>query len=85
MKDLVILGAGGCGRDVLWLIKSLNNLKPQWNILGFVDDNLNKDTKCDTKVIGNIEWLASYPEALDVVVCIGPSIARRKIVDRDGQ
>ena len=36
MKDIVIIGAGGFGREVAWLIEDINKIEPQWNILGFV-------------------------------------------------
>ena len=39
MKDIVIIGAGGFGREVAWLIESINEVANEWNIVGFVDDN----------------------------------------------
>lgn len=39
MKDIVIIGAGGFGREVAWLIEDINRIKQTWNIIGFVDDN----------------------------------------------
>ena len=41
-KDIAIFGAGGFGREVLALIKEINRIEPQWNILGFFDDGLEK-------------------------------------------
>ena len=38
MKDIVIIGAGGLGREILDIIKAINKLKPTWNVLGFYDD-----------------------------------------------
>lgn len=40
MKDLIIIGAGGFGREVAWLVEEINNKQPKWNIVGFVDDSL---------------------------------------------
>ena len=39
MKDIVIIGAGGFGREVAWLIEDINKVNNEWNIVGFVDDN----------------------------------------------
>lgn len=38
MKDILIFGAGGFGREVLWTIEDINKDKKQWNVLGFIDD-----------------------------------------------
>ena len=40
MKDIIIVGASGFGRELLAVIESINREKPTWNILGFIDDNL---------------------------------------------
>ena len=32
MKDILIIGAGGCGREVVQWIKDINSSKPTWNI-----------------------------------------------------
>ena len=38
MKDLIIVGAGGFGREVVWLVERINQSQPTWKVLGFVDD-----------------------------------------------
>ena len=39
MKKLYIVGAGGFGREVLWLARRMNEKEAVWNIQGFIDDN----------------------------------------------
>ncbi len=59
MKDIIIVGAGGFGREALYLIKEINKVKQKWIIKGFIDDNLEalKGVKCDYEVIGRIrDW-----------------------------
>lgn len=57
MKDIIIVGAGGLGREVLLNIKRINAVKPTWNIKGFINDipdtldNLNYEYK----IIGTIK------------------------------
>ena len=65
MKDLIILGANGFGREVLQWAKDVNKVKPTWHIKGFLDDNLNAldGYKCDYEVLGTIkDWIPSENE-----------------------
>ncbi|MCC7573091.1 MAG: transferase, partial [Candidatus Methanofastidiosum sp.] len=38
MKPLIIIGAGGFGREVAWLVNDINKQKREWELLGFLDD-----------------------------------------------
>ena len=58
MKNLYIVGASGCGREVLNIIKDIHTLQGiQWNVMGFLDDNLQalEGVECDYKVVGTIQ------------------------------
>ena len=81
MKDLIIVGASGFGREVLQWVKDINNANPTWNVLGFLDDNLNAlDTyECDYKVIATIEDYS--PKAGDnfVIALADPALKEQKI------
>lgn len=57
MTDIIIVGAGGCGREVANWIEDINKLKETWNILGFLDDNPDvlESVRCEYKVIGSIK------------------------------
>lgn len=80
MKDIVIVGAGGFGREVAWLIENINDVKSEWHILGFVDDNpeIQGVSFNEYKVIGTIEWLKS--QEMYVVFAIGNPITKKKLV-----
>ena len=39
MKDIIIIGAGGVGKEVAFIIEQINIKTPKWNILGIIDDN----------------------------------------------
>lgn len=43
MKPLIIIGAGGTGRELLDFIKGLNEQSPTYEIVGFLDDNPQKE------------------------------------------
>ncbi|RNF39629.1 acetyltransferase [Planococcus salinus] len=82
MKDIAIIGAGGFGREVAWLIERLNNVKEEWNFVGFVDDDETLQGKevSGYQVIGNIEWLRN--QEINVVNAIGDPIIKKKVIER---
>jgi sugar O-acyltransferase (sialic acid O-acetyltransferase NeuD family) len=82
MKDIVIIGAGGFGREVAWLIEDINKENTEWNILGFVDDNkeIHGTEMNGYNVLGGIEWLKS--QELNVVCAIGDPIIKKKTIER---
>lgn len=57
MKDIIIVGAGGCGREVANWIEDINAVEETWNILGFIDDNENALTRfnCRYRILGDIK------------------------------
>lgn len=57
MKDLIIVGASGFGREVLQWVKHCNSAEEQWNIKGFIDDNIRAldQYDCDYNIIDSIE------------------------------
>ena len=82
MKDIVIIGAGGFGREVAWLIEDINIKNVEWNIFGFVDDNQAiQGTKIyGYKVVGDIDWLKE--QELCVVNAIGDPIIKKKVMEK---
>lgn len=59
MKDLIIVCAGQFAKEALLIAEMMNEIEPQWNILGFLDDN--KEVGVEVfrgyKVIGRIlDW-----------------------------
>ena len=81
MKDIAILGVGGLGREVLALIKDINNHIPTWNVIGFFDDACPKGQQVNgIPVLGNMDALNDWNTDLAVVVAIGTSDIREKVV-----
>ncbi len=69
MKELIIVGAGGFGRELLQWVKDINRMQTKWLIKGFIDDNLNAldGKECDYKIIGSIQdW---KPKETEVYAC----------------
>lgn len=83
MKDLYIVGAGGCGREVLQIVKDIHRLQgPRWNIVGFLDDTEmplgGKD--CDYGVVGTIVDYA--PKENDVLaMAVADPKGKRKLAE----
>lgn len=71
MKDLIIVGAGGFGRELLQWIKDINRVSQTWNIKGFIDDNPNAllGYDCDYSVIGSIaDWESGDNEVFALAI-----------------
>ncbi len=83
MKDLILIGAGGFGSEVAWIVERINEVSPQWNLLGFVDDYADKKSKIiDTySILGTIDDLSNYPSA-HVVCCIANTTVRKSIIEK---
>lgn len=59
MKQLIIVGASGFGRELLQWCKDILKIRNEWEIAGFIDDNQSAldGYECDYKVIGAInDW-----------------------------
>ena len=63
MHDLVIIGAGGHGRETLDIVEAINAAaapKPLWRFMGFVDDGPVVQDRLDRRnvtVAGTTDWL----------------------------
>lgn len=83
MKNIVIIGAGGFGREVAWLIERINKVTPTWVIQGFIDDNekLWGTYEDDYKVLGGCDYLRNCGEIF-AVCAVGSAKIREKIVKK---
>ena len=84
LKDLYIIGAGGFGREVAWLVRRINELSPTWNLVGFIDDDVRKHRTLEDgyPVVGGTELLGSRTEDTYVVCAVGSAHIRKLIVDK---
>ena len=83
MQDVIIVGASGFGREVLYTIEEINKIEPKWNVLGFIDDNLNALDGFDLeyKILGSIiDWQPTEGE--QYVLAIAAPRTKEKIVPR---
>ena len=81
MKNIIIIGAGHLGQDIYYLIKRINQVKPTYNILGFLSD-----VEVDLAAMGIKEHIlgpiqAWEPKGDEVYAMgIGATSAKQKIV-----
>lgn len=84
MKQIIIVGAGGFGREVAWLIERINKEQNEWDLLGFVDDNTElMGSKINSyPVLGGINWLNKQNEEIFVICAIGSSRVRKSVISK---
>lgn len=87
MKDILIIGAGGIGRETAWIIEEINEVKPTWNLLGYIDENSEMHGKelNGYKVLGGLEVLEKLEEKPYVVVAIANCSVKKSIVTKLGE
>lgn len=80
---LLLVGAGGFGREVAALVETLNQQALTWNLRGFVDDDpaLHDTVVMEIPVRGDVDWLTRQT-GLSVSLTIGDGSARRAVAHR---
>lgn len=84
LKDLYIIGAGGFGRETVWMAERINEVNPIWNICGFIDDD---ESLCGSvlngyAVLGNCDYLRSVESEYWTVCAVANVVVRKKIIDK---
>lgn len=83
MEKIVIVGAGGFGREVKMLIDQINLKEDKYQFLGYYDDVLLKGTSINNnKILGSVEDLLSINYKINVVVAIGSPNLKLQIVKK---
>lgn len=82
MKDIVIFGTGGFGREVANVIEDINIDTSTWNLLGWLDGTPQShgNNIHDLPVFGDASWLVSHPDVYTVVAVGGPA-SKKHIVE----
>jgi len=78
MKDLVIIGAGGHSKDIADVA-----LKSGYNLLGFLDDNLNTKSIFDYPILSSIhEYLIRSSSHINFFIGIGNNLIRKELANK---
>lgn len=78
MKDIVILGAQGCAKEICFLLEENNKIEFEWNILGFITEEEGADLPYP--VLGNDDWLLKQEKEIYAVCAVGNPALKRKII-----
>jgi sugar O-acyltransferase (sialic acid O-acetyltransferase NeuD family) len=83
LSELVIIGAGGFGRETVALVEAINASSPSWHLLGFLDDDCALHNRQILKhpVLGPVDWIEKRPTAY-FAIALGSPAARREIAGR---
>ena len=85
MRPVVIVGAGGFGREVLEIFKAQNRTSQDWIVQGFIDENrdLHGSVINGCPVLGGLEWVRARDNSgLGCVVAIGICETRKQVVEK---
>lgn len=82
MQDIVIIGAGGVGKEVALLIEQINKRELSYNLIGFIDDNISlRDTQINRyTVLGGIEYLNTMTSTINAVCAIANYKVKKNII-----
>lgn len=89
-QDLILIGMGGCMRELLWQIEELNRKKLVWNIKGYVDKQPYQNGNTSDVFAGGIccpylgddEYLLDIEQETNVAITVGEPKLRKKIAQR---
>ena len=78
MKKLVIVGAGGMGREAAWTVARINEKTPTWELVGFIDD----DPELQNRVVEGVSVLgdsSAVPADCAFHCAIGNNAIRQRV------
>jgi sugar O-acyltransferase (sialic acid O-acetyltransferase NeuD family) len=83
-SKLIVVGAGGFGREVVDVVRALNEVQEAWDLLGVVDDrpsdvNLARLRNLSVPYLGPLSVLDSVQNATHVAIGIGQPAARQRV------
>lgn len=76
---IFIYGAGGLGREIYSMLKSMTS----WEPCGFIDDLVSKGSQVKgIDVLGGLEIVAKVPRPVHLVLAIGDPITKQKLYQK---
>lgn len=90
MKKILIIGSGGFGREVLWIIKRINEAAvlqgscQPWDVVGFIDDDesLHGTQQDGYFVLGGCEYFQTLSQEVYAVIAVGRAKSKREIAEK---
>ena len=84
-KKIVIVGAGGFGREVLDIFDAYNKIDDKYDVLGFIVDSEYGppgEIINDRPILGDTSWFDAHNKEISVVCAIGRPELRFSMVER---
>ena len=81
MTDLIIVGAGGLGRETLFQVREAEKNMPQFSVLGFADDGKIGQTVHGLPVLCGTQALSLRETDTAVAIAVGKPAVRRRIYE----
>lgn len=88
MREIVLVGSGGCMRELVWQMQEQNKREAVWQIIGYVDRKAPEDESGVSvgedwiPYLGGDEVLMQSKKPVNVAVCVGNPSLRKKIVQK---
>jgi len=82
MEKIIIIGAGGFGREVLWTINDCNKIEENYSVIGFIDNDksLHGQIIDGSPVLGGLDWFDNnYEKSISCIIAVGNSLQKKKI------
>ena len=80
-RDIMIVGAGGFGREAIWTLERINATHETWRVIGFADDDPAKATGSleGYPMLGSITKASADHPGAAVFIAIGDNATREKV------
>jgi sugar O-acyltransferase (sialic acid O-acetyltransferase NeuD family) len=85
LKKVVILGAGGFSREVLWIFRDVNEVQREWEVLGFIDENEQNhgNILCELPILGGFDWFKKgVSREISAICAVGSPQTRKRMVEK---
>ena len=86
--DIILIGSGGCMRELAWQMFEQNRVEEKWQIIGYVDKE-RPVNGCGISVgkkiipyLGNDDYFNLIKNDVNVVISVGKSRDRRRIANK---
>jgi sugar O-acyltransferase (sialic acid O-acetyltransferase NeuD family) len=83
-QKVVIIGAGGFGRELLDVFDACNADKQRYDVLGFIVQKEYSPIEGivnDLPILGDFDWLKKHSQDVHVICGVGEPKARRKLIE----
>lgn len=83
LKKVVIIGAGGFGRETLDIFDACNAVQPEYDVLGYIVQKEYSPAGViinDKPVLGDFDWLEEHHLEVQVICGVGPPHHRLRLI-----